>query len=685
MASDNVFSGGGPSEPIVAPDLVGESTPELKSAQLASYRRILHGSGYGFWEWDLASRDVEWYGGFWQALGYSSEDMSHIYHAEDIVSYIHPDDREGYCQQLLQAIKSESTFDLVYRVRTKKGGYCWSQSRGGVTRDSSGRALYLSGINFDVSRLKHTEETLQEAEARHARIIEAANDGLWEWSASGGDILFSDRCWEQLGFRESDEEVNLGGNRLRDWRSRIHPEDLSLFDISLKYHLEKRVPFDLRYRIYNKHGEICWIRARGKAYFDSRGRPLVMSGTNMDITKLKQAEAMMLEAKESAEEANRAKSEFLSSMSHELRTPLNAILGYAQLFELDHNLSGDQQLNVQEIRSAGEHLLNLINDVLDLAKIEAGRLELAAESILPARVMEECLALLQPLAESKGVLLAADLNALGDCWVRADKRRLKQVFLNLISNAVKYNRVGGRVDVSFSCVEGMLRIDIADTGVGIAADKCVEVFQPFNRLGAEASDIEGTGVGLVITKRLLEMMKGDLDFSSREGQGTTFWLTLPISEQQLAAVPAPVVTPVVEQGDGQRQMILSAVCGRLLYVEDNHSNIRVLEQFVEHCPQLQLLVADEAFRGVYLARTERPDVIILDVNLPGLDGFEILSVLQRDPLTKDIPVLALSANAMSHDVEKGRQAGFCEYLTKPLNLEHLRSVLEGLLAPESAS
>lgn len=661
-----------------------EDLDSLNAAQLrdlvARYRRIFNGSGYGFWEWDLNSHRIDWSGGFWESLGYNDDDKLRISDAHQLPDYIHPDDRNGMLEAVREHLRSGEPLNTSYRILTKRDGYVWTQVRANSIRDEYGRALYISGVNFDITELKNVEAALRESEARQARIIQASNDGIWEWYADRKGFHFSNRCWEHAGYDEKDDVVIRGQNRISVWRSHIHPQDLPKFDQTLADHMAGRAPFDIEYRIFGKDGDIRWIRARGRASFDLEGNPVRMSGTNMDITDIKRAEERVVQAKETAEKANQAKSDFLSSMSHELRTPLNAILGYAQLFQYEENLTSSQVDNAREIRKAGEHLLQLINDVLDLAKIESGRMTFSLEPVLVSRVVAECFTLIQPQADTMGVQFNADMNRLESTYVVADNVRLKQALLNLISNAVKYNRVGGDVEVRLTEQDGnRLRITVRDTGEGIPASRQNEVFQPFNRLNAEYSKIEGSGVGLVITKQLVEMMGGKLAFESTEGVGTEFWMDLPMSTEWNQDLVVDRHARGSSSDSQPEHLAVQRPCS-ILYVEDNPSNIRLMQQVLSRYPQLTLEVAEEAFLGIYKARSERPDIIILDINLPGMDGYEALSVLKRDPVTMNIPVVGLSANAMPYDVERGKNAGFYDYLTKPVEINHLMHTLNALLS-----
>ncbi|RYY76071.1 MAG: response regulator [Gammaproteobacteria bacterium] len=638
---------------------------------IARFQRIFSGSGYGLWEWDLTRQVIDWSGGFWERLGYTPEDEAYINNANHIMSFIHPDDQETSQRSLMEHLRSGKPFNTSYRVRMKNGEYIWTQVRADSIRDENGRALYMSGVSFDVTALKQAEEALRESESRQERIIQSSNDGIWEWYADTGGFHFSRRCWELIGYDANDDEVTMGEDKIVVWRKHIHPQDLAKFDQALADHLAGKGPFDIEYRLIGKDKQLHWVRGRGRASFNAEGKPTRMSGANMDMTQIKLAEQRVIQAKVAAEKANQAKSEFLSSMSHELRTPLNAILGYAQLFEYDLNLNSQQIANMREIRKAGDHLLQLINDVLDLSKIESGKMTVSLEPVLVSRIINEAFTLVQPQADAKGINLYHNAHATENYYVIADNVRYKQALVNLLSNAVKYNNMGGEVEVSTTIIgQKLLRLGVRDNGKGIPANRQAEVFQPFNRLNAEFSNIEGSGVGLVITKQLVEMMDGHLDFESVDGMGTHFWIDLPLAlewnQQQKEIIKSADYAPGKLAFDSQKNV---------LYIEDNPTNVRLLQQFFKRHECLKLDVAEEPFVGIYKARNDQPDLIILDINLPGMDGFEAMSVLQNDPLTKHIPVIGLSANAMPYDIERGIKSGFFEYLTKPVDMNRLIETL----------
>jgi signal transduction histidine kinase/ActR/RegA family two-component response regulator len=410
-------------------------------------------------------------------------------------------------------------------------------------------------------------------------------------------------------------------------------------------------------------------RDRQRAKHDRRlaGADRAFGESDREQSRLDRKHVELVEASERAESANRAKSEFLSRISHELRTPLNAILGFGQLLELDE-LDARQLDHVEHILKAGRHLLELINEVLEISRIEAGELTLSLAPVPLAETVREVLALMEPLAAQRDLRLAADTSGLGaNAHVQADRQRLTQVLLNVVSNAIKYDRAGGHVDVSFVLTDGgRIRTLIADTGSGIAADRLSDLFEPFERLGAERGDVEGTGLGLALSKRLVETMGGTISVESVPGQGSTFAIELAGAETPND--PAEIDGAVEPESR-------SGLSGRVLYIEDNLSNLTLVERIMDRHPGVELVTAMQGRLGLDLATERHPDLIVLDLHLPDVPGYEVLRCLKADAATRAIPVVVLSADASKKQVERLLSLGAREYVTKPLDVKHFLEVV----------
>ena len=405
--------------------------------------------------------------------------------------------------------------------------------------------------------------------------------------------------------------------------------------------------------------------------------------TIWDVTSDVEQEAQLHRARSLAEAASSAKSEFLASMSHELRTPLNAILGFAQLLQRDKKtpLSERQQERVGHVLSSGEHLLRLIDEVLDLARIESGSVSLSLEPVALPAILAEVKATLDPMAARNGIDVSIQPLPAALPDVLADRTRLKQILMNYGSNAIKYGVRGGNVYIAASAQQSAVRVDVQDDGVGIPTDKHDKVFQPFQRAGQETGPIEGTGIGLAITKRLADLMRGSVGFRSAPGRGSVFWIELPVPEVgSCARVSQPLAADVPSSLTGSEGPRFTIV-----YIEDNPSNIAFMEDFVADYERIDLITAPTAEIGLELVRAKRPNVVIMDLNLPGMNGLDATRALKLWPETQNIPVIGLSAAAMMRDVMKANVAGFYRYLTKPVRVDELAQTLEGLLGNASGT
>jgi signal transduction histidine kinase/ActR/RegA family two-component response regulator len=408
---------------------------------------------------------------------------------------------------------------------------------------------------------------------------------------------------------------------------------------------------------------------------DEKGNPVAIATTERDITDRKKAEAELL-AREAAEAANAAKSEFLSRISHELRTPMNSILGFAQLLEMSKKepLTETQHDRVQQILKGGQMLLEIINEVLDLSRIESGRMTISPEPVEVRPVLEEVMDLVMSLASERHIKINLK-NVPTKQFIQADFQRLKQVLINLVGNAIKYNKEGGTVTLSCKNIAtDRLRICVSDTGLGIPSDKLSLLFKPFERVGVKQGVVEGTGLGLALSKHLVELMGGVIGVESKVNKGSTFWFDLPLTK-------SPGVLAQTEKMKLQSTPI-SDMTRTLLYIEDNFANFELVKQVLSEQPQIELLWAMQGGIGLHLAEQRHPDLILLDLHLPDMHGADVLDHLQKGDKTRDIPVIVLSADATSGQIDRLMQAGARIYLTKPLDVQGLLIVIEKLLRNE---
>jgi PAS domain S-box-containing protein len=521
------------------------------------------------------------------------------------------------------------------------------------------------GIARDVSARKQVEQRLRESQERLSQLL--SSSPVFIYSCDVRDdfrpTFISENVRDLFGY---ESEYWLQTPKL--WADGIHPDDVQRVfeDLEALYENDYHVH---EYRFRLPDGSYVWVHDELKLLRDENGGPSSIIGFWTDITDRKNADKQIIAAKEEAEFANQSKSEFLSRMSHELRTPLNAILGFAQLLKMkNESLSDDQNLGVEHILSGGKHLLHLIDDVLDLSKVDAGKVEISIEDVFLQDVFDSSVRFVRSLAEKHEV--AVNYYPEIKYHVRADRRRLEQVMVNLLSNAIKYNHKGGKVDISIETVgDDTIRISVSDTGCGIKSEYQKDLYEPFNRIPDTAGLVEGTGIGLTITKNLVEAMDGSIGLKSEFGRGSTFWVdmraTSPTSlPGQTQILDGDVVSDYVSTGDL-----------KVLYVEDNPANTYLMQQIFRQTMDCELLTATTAEKGIEIAKENALDLILMDINLPGMDGVEALKALKADIKTAHIPIVAVSAHAMPDQIESGRREGFTDYLSKPVRVEELVTII----------
>lgn len=611
----------------------------------------------GTWDWNIVSGELYWSERIAPLFGYPEGGLETSY--ENFLGAVHPEDRPAVVEAVNAAVERDDPYEIEHRVVWPDGSVHWLLESGAVERDSDGKPIRMLGVVQDIDNRKRAEREL----LVFKRVFDSAEQGIGITDGDGC-LLYSNPTHDRLLGYSPGECIGMHFSSFIAEGSRSWAQEELQASIT-----EGRGRSGLM-TVRRKDGSELVVTSSAGFIVGNGPKPEYLFNIFSDYTSELERQRELADARDEAERANQAKSEFLSSMSHELRTPMNAILGFTQLMQYDEELPAEHQDNIKEILEAGQHLLELINEVLDLARVESGNIDLSIEPVALAPVIHECLSLVSPLAQQRAVTLNRE--ALTGVAVRADRTRLKQVLINLISNAIKYNREGGTVWLEArALLDDRLRVQIRDTGSGIAPERLAELFQPFSRLGADSSDIEGSGIGLTISRRVVEMMGGSIGVESVPGTGSTFWIELPL-ETASENFPDAVANPA---DDAAGLPVVTGSTRAVLYIEDNPSNLTLVAQILGHVPNIQLLTAHTPEVGIQLARDRHPDLILLDINMPGMNGYQVLEILKTDARLGQVPVLALTAKAMPSDIERGMAAGFADYLTKPLDVPRFIEIL----------
>ncbi|MFT3955063.1 MAG: PAS domain-containing protein [Piscinibacter sp.] len=642
----------------VALDLTEQVDRQREASDLAFRLDIAtRAGGIGIWSRDPLTELGEWNEQMFAINGRARE-LGAPTRQEWIEQIIHPDDRprmRAARDELLVA--PEAAVEHEYRIVRPDGEVRWLINRARRV-PWSGRTM-IFGVTLDVTDRRLTEQKLRSADQRAALAARAAGIGTWEVDFAGGAERWDEQMFRLRGLEPSPQPPTRA-ERL----ALVHPDDRGRNLDARPDTMYDRRPMRYEFRVLLPDGGVRWLASRSIAVTDEQGRTLRRMGVNWDVTDAKQAEAAR-EATAVAERASQAKSQFLARMSHELRTPLNAVLGFTQLLQLE-DADPDRRAKLGHIRSAGEHLLSLIDSVLDLSSLESGSLKLDVQPLAMPVLVDQALPLVAVLAQRHGVRL---LRGEVDGVAMADRTRVLQVLVNLLTNAIKYNRSGGEVRVGARLDGESVVMTVQDNGRGMSAAQLEHLFEPFNRLGAERDEIEGTGIGLTIVKALVSSMGGRITVDSRPSIGSRFEVRLPRSAAaespgagDAAVHPPPAPLPLSR--------------GQLLYIEDNPVNVMLVEELVNGLSGLRIASETTGTDGVARAITLRPDLVLIDMQLPDFDGFEVLRRLRAHPDTAAIPCVALSANAMPQDIATAMAAGFDDYWTKPIDFRQFLGALE---------
>lgn len=635
----------------------------------ARANRIFNNSHHCFFDWNITDQLFEWNECGWQLLGYSSEQSHQLKPSFALIyQHVHPQDQARFLETIERHQKKLIPVHLEFRLLdvAQQNKFIslhadFHEYRGKV---------YISGSLEDVSSYRSAVKQINEFNRQTQNIVETLNLIVWQWDVGHTTVTISNSFWSCIGQQGQKGMQELPVNELLFY---IEPADKecvsSLFTDEL---LGDNSEYE--FKIKHAEGHYLWWKCSFTEFMTTEGALKNRSGYFIDISKEKMVQATMAHAQQMAEQANKAKSDFLSQMSHELRTPLNAILGFSQILCMDDEDIGETQRNyILEIEKAGKHLLMLIDEILDLSKIEAGHIRMLPDYFSLTPLIKECESTVQASLAKYQVQLHIDYYSIPDACIYADKTRTKQILINLLTNAIKYNHVGGNVWLIVRLSQQhTMNIMVKDDGQGIPQDKQAELFQPFNRLGRDFSEIEGTGIGLMLTKKLVELMNGSLHLSSKEGKGSAFWFDLPLQEYVEAREKSE---QAMQQ---QASSVVEVVLCKILYVEDSYTNYQLIEHMIGLHLKANIIHARTAEQAINIAKQTPPDLVLMNVNLPGMNGFQALSSFRMNPLTAHLPIVLMTNNLMSV-MQHASEFTFDGVLKKPIEQHKLVNVLDKFL------
>ncbi|WP_201067018.1 PAS domain S-box protein [Thiorhodovibrio winogradskyi] len=676
---------------------------ELRVSQ-QRYDLAVRGSNDGLWDWNIQTNTLYLAPRFMELMGYQDNEFEAT--ADWWWPRIHPEDKDAVWAAVEAHLRNEAPFEEEYRLRHKSSEYFWVKARGAAIFDAEGQPLRMAGSIRDITQQKEAERRLQEAMNRLRLATRVAAIGVWVWDLADNTLTWDQRMYE---IYQVPEDLQATGLSYDDWRSRCHPADLGRAEEELEAAMRGERPFDSQFRILLPDGSMRHIHSAAIVEKDDFGKPLRFVGFNRDLTDQKAAETALLAAKQEAETAasqaaaaNRAKSEFLANMSHEIRTPMNAVMGLAQLL-LDTELSTRQRDYLTKLYKAAHSLLGILNDILDYSKIEAGKLDLEVVDVEMAELLESAANLFSLAVEDKGLELIVEIDPDIPPMLLGDPLRLRQIMNNLLGNAVKFTQKG-HITLSMRLVERQgdevtLKVSVQDTGIGMTSEQVGRLFRAFEQADASTTRrFGGTGLGLTITKHLVDMMSGEISVESQPGQGSTFSFQL-----RLQVSPTAIPTPKQAKKDaaahppGTRNLIADdqksardvrnmrsrthRIRGaEILLVEDNPTNQLVACDLLEKMG-LRVTLANHGREAVEQAAARRFDAILMDLQMPEMDGLEATRRIRALPQGPDVPIIAMTAAAMTADREASQSAGMNDFLAKPIDIAELTTALLRWISP----
>lgn len=669
---------------------------ELKIHQ-ADLNRAQKIANFGNWVLNLENNNLVWSDEIYRIFGLKPQEFGATYDA--FLASVHPDDREIVKKSMDEALFEKKPYDIEHRILRPDGTTRFVHERSDVFHDERGYPAKMVGTVVDITRYKELEKSLKESRdelevmvgkrtEELKRVNQILHEEIHEREQIAGALRSSEKKIREIMDNVVDAIITIDD---KGTITSFNPAASQIFGYSINEVVGESVNILMGEPYKSEHDQyIQNFLNTGQAKIIGIDREIIaqkkdgtlfpaslaisalvieekyfFTGIIRDITQQKKEEGELIQAKVIAEKANKSKSDFLSKMSHELRTPLNAILGFSQLLDLDRvtPLNNTQKSRVDLISSSGNHLLELINDVLELSTIEAGNIKLRFKLISVSKLIDETLAYIQSFAEKHQISVSGPDADLSNLFLFVDETRFKQVLVNFMTNAVKYNNKNGTVSLFTEIKGNNLRINVSDTGPGIPAERHDKVFEPFDRLYAEHSEIEGTGIGLTIAKQLTEKMNGEIGFESQVGKGSNFYVEFPLRDDETKKIDESSSIVFSEFDDASTSQSIT-----ILYIEDNQTNLTLVQQIFSQKNHIHFISATRADEGIEIAKINKPDLILMDINLPGMDGLEALKILKALEETKYIPVIALSARASQKDIDHALQAGFISYITKPINV-----------------